>query len=97
MIHGEFINREINFTRTSLPVKHHYEICVLPVSCTASRINRLPQRVNWKMFPRCEYPEFENMLSTNKILSRVLLLGAGFVTKPTLEILSDDGIHVTVG
>ncbi|KAI9679067.1 MAG: Saccharopine dehydrogenase [NADP(+), L-glutamate-forming] [Trizodia sp. TS-e1964] len=27
---------------------------------------------------------------------RVLLLGAGFVTKPTLQILSDDGISVTV-
>lgn len=25
------------------------------------------------------------------------MLGAGFVTRPTLDILSDAGIHVTVG
>jgi len=29
--------------------------------------------------------------------SKVLMLGAGFVTRPTLDILSDAGIHVTVG
>lgn len=29
--------------------------------------------------------------------SKVLMLGAGFVTKPTLDILSDSGISVTVG
>ena len=29
--------------------------------------------------------------------SRVLLLGAGFVVKPTLDILVDAGIDVTVG
>lgn len=29
--------------------------------------------------------------------SRVLLLGAGFVVKPTLDILADAGIDVTVG
>ena len=28
---------------------------------------------------------------------KVLMLGAGFVTKPTLEILSTAGIRVTVG
>jgi hypothetical protein len=28
---------------------------------------------------------------------KALLLGAGFVTKPTVQILSDAGIHVTVG
>ncbi|EER23535.1 saccharopine dehydrogenase, putative [Coccidioides posadasii C735 delta SOWgp] len=27
---------------------------------------------------------------------KVLLLGSGFVTKPTLDILSNDGVHVTV-
>lgn len=25
------------------------------------------------------------------------MLGAGFVTKPTLDILSESGVHVTVG
>ena len=25
------------------------------------------------------------------------MLGAGFVTRPTLDILSDAGVHVTVG
>lgn len=29
--------------------------------------------------------------------SRVLLLGAGFVVKPALDILADAGIDVTVG
>lgn len=29
--------------------------------------------------------------------SKVLMLGAGFVTKPTLDILSDAGVKVTVG
>ena len=29
--------------------------------------------------------------------SKVLMLGAGFVTKPTLDNLSDAGISVTVG
>jgi saccharopine dehydrogenase-like NADP-dependent oxidoreductase len=29
--------------------------------------------------------------------NRVLLLGAGFVVKPTLDILADAGIDVTVG
>ena len=28
---------------------------------------------------------------------RVLMLGAGFVTRPTLDILSESGIAVTVG
>ena len=28
---------------------------------------------------------------------KVLLLGSGFVTKPTVQILSDAGIYVTVG
>jgi saccharopine dehydrogenase (NADP+, L-glutamate forming) len=28
---------------------------------------------------------------------KVLLLGAGFVTKPTVQILSDAGVDVTVG
>lgn len=28
---------------------------------------------------------------------KALLLGAGFVTKPTVEILAKDGIEVTVG
>jgi hypothetical protein len=29
--------------------------------------------------------------------SRVLLLGAGFVVRPTLDVLADAGIEVTVG
>lgn len=29
--------------------------------------------------------------------SKVLMLGAGFVTKPTLDILSESGVQVTVG
>jgi hypothetical protein len=29
--------------------------------------------------------------------SRVLLLGAGFVVKPTLDILANAGIDITVG
>jgi hypothetical protein len=29
--------------------------------------------------------------------SRVLLLGAGFVVKPTLDILADAGIDIIVG
>jgi hypothetical protein len=29
--------------------------------------------------------------------SKALLLGAGFVTKPTVEILAKDGVEVTVG
>ena len=28
---------------------------------------------------------------------KVLMLGAGFVTRPTLDILSEKGIEVTVG
>jgi hypothetical protein len=28
---------------------------------------------------------------------KALLLGAGFVTKPTVQILSDAGVEVTVG
>ena len=30
-------------------------------------------------------------------LCRVLMLGAGFVTKPTLEILANSGVTVSVG
>lgn len=29
--------------------------------------------------------------------NKALLLGAGFVTKPTVQILSDAGVEVTVG
>lgn len=28
---------------------------------------------------------------------KVLMLGAGFVTRPTLDVLSDAGVHVSVG
>ena len=34
---------------------------------------------------------------TRHVCSKVLMLGAGFVTRPTLDILSDAGIQVTVG
>lgn len=30
-------------------------------------------------------------------ISKALLLGAGFVTKPTVQTLSDAGVEVTVG
>ena len=31
------------------------------------------------------------------LFRKALLLGAGFVTKPTLDILSEAGVQVTVG
>lgn len=37
------------------------------------------------------------MASLVALNSKVLMLGAGFVTKPTLDILSDAGISVSVG
>lgn len=36
-------------------------------------------------------------MTISPLNSKVLMLGAGFVTKPTLDILSDAGIKVTVG
>lgn len=34
---------------------------------------------------------------TDLTYSKALLLGAGFVVKPTLTLLSDKGVEVTVG
>lgn len=39
----------------------------------------------------------ENKLILTVYFHRVLMLGAGFVTRPTLDILSESGISVTVG
>lgn len=36
-------------------------------------------------------------LGTSTTGQKALLLGAGFVTKPTLEILAKSGVEVTVG
>ena len=36
-------------------------------------------------------------LELSHVCSKVLMLGAGFVTRPTLDILSEAGIPVTVG
>lgn len=33
----------------------------------------------------------------DRVLSKALLLGAGFVTKPTVQVLSDAGVEVIVG
>jgi len=39
-----------------------------------------------------------NMMSNSATsCSRVLLLGAGFVVRPALDVLADAGIEVTVG
>jgi hypothetical protein len=39
----------------------------------------------------------QSLLPKLGLSKKALLLGAGFVTKPTLKILSDAGIDVTVG
>ena len=39
----------------------------------------------------------QSLLPKLGLSKKALLLGAGFVTKPTVQILSDAGVDVTVG
>lgn len=52
--------------------------------------SKLPSIVNW---PETRIADLES----SHVCSKVLMLGAGFVTRPTLDILSEAGIPVTVG
>ena len=42
----------------------------------------------------CGFAEIHDILMASR---KALLLGAGFVVKPTLTLLSDKGVEVTVG
>lgn len=39
----------------------------------------------------------QSKLGATAISGKALLLGAGFVTKPTVEVLAKSGVEVTVG
>src|SRR4051812_43380794 len=53
----------------------------------------------WRPTSESNYPvTVKNQIYTNRAYpQRVLMLGAGFVTRPTLDVLVESGIAMTVG